>query len=42
MGLTRGPEVGAIAAVEATRIATPPEPHMVASTLARKLRNYDG
>jgi hypothetical protein len=42
MGLTGGPEVGAIAAVEATRIATPPEPHMVASTLARKLRNYDG
>jgi hypothetical protein len=34
--------VEAIAAAEATRTATSPEPHMAASTSARKLRNCDG
>jgi hypothetical protein len=42
MGLTGGPPAEAITAAEATRTATPPEPHMAASTPARKLRNCDG
>jgi hypothetical protein len=40
--LTRGPVVEAIAAAEATRTATSPEPHRAASMPARKLRNCDG
>jgi hypothetical protein len=42
MELARGPVAEAIVAAEATRTATSPEPHMVASTPARKLRNCDG
>jgi hypothetical protein len=41
MELARGPVEEAIAAAEATRTTTFPEPHMEASTPARKLRNYD-
>jgi hypothetical protein len=41
-GLTGGPVAEAIAAAEATRIATPPEPHRAASTPARRLKNYGG
>jgi hypothetical protein len=41
---TMGPtgELGAVAtaAAEATRIATSPAPHVVASTAARKSKNY--
>jgi hypothetical protein len=37
---TGGPVAEAIAAVEATRTATPPEPHRAATTLARRLRSY--
>jgi hypothetical protein len=36
---TGGPVAEAIAAVEATRTATPPEPHRVATTPARRLKN---
>jgi hypothetical protein len=42
MELARGSVEEAIAAAEATRTATSLEPHMAASTLARKLRNCDG
>jgi hypothetical protein len=41
MGLTGGPVAEAIAAAEATRIATFPEPHRAASTPARRLKNYN-
>jgi hypothetical protein len=40
MGLTGGPVAEVIAAAEATRIATSPEPHRAASTPARRLKNY--
>jgi hypothetical protein len=39
--LEGGPVAEAIAAAEATRTATSPEPHMAASMPARKLKNYD-
>jgi hypothetical protein len=39
-GLTGGPVAEAIAVAEATRIATPLEPHRAASTPARRLKNY--
>jgi hypothetical protein len=42
MELARGTVAEAIAAAEATRTATFPEPHMAASTPARKLRNCGG
>jgi hypothetical protein len=41
-GLIGGPVAEAIAAAEATRIATSPEPHMAASMPARRLKNCDG
>jgi hypothetical protein len=37
-----GPVAEAIAAAEATRTATPPEPHRAASTPARRLKNCGG
>jgi hypothetical protein len=42
MGPTGGPEAEAIAAAEATRTATPPEPHRAASTPAKRLKNCGG
>jgi hypothetical protein len=39
---TRGPATAAVAAVETTRTATPPEPHRVATTPARRLKSCDG
>jgi hypothetical protein len=39
---TGGPVAEAIAAAEATRTATPPEPHRAASTPARRLNNCGG
>jgi hypothetical protein len=39
MGPTGGPVAEAITAAEATRTATPPEPHRAASTPARRLKN---
>jgi hypothetical protein len=42
MGPTGGPVAEVIAAAEATRTATPPEPHRAASTPARRLKNYGG
>jgi hypothetical protein len=42
MGLTGGPVAEAIAAAEATRIATSPEPHRAALMPARRLKNCDG
>jgi hypothetical protein len=41
MGPTGGPVVEAVAAVETTRTATPPEPHRAAMTPARRSRSYD-
>jgi microcompartment protein CcmL/EutN len=41
MGLTGELGAVAIAAAEATRIATSLAPHVAASTLARKSKNYD-
>jgi hypothetical protein len=40
-GLTGELGAEATAAPEATRTATPPAPHMAASTPARKSKNYD-
>jgi hypothetical protein len=40
MGPTGGPVVEAVAAVETTRTATPPEPHRAAMTPARRSRSY--
>jgi hypothetical protein len=40
MGPTGGPVAEAVAAVETTRTATPPEPHRVAMTPARRSRSY--
>jgi hypothetical protein len=40
MGPTGGPVVEAVAVVETTRTATPPEPHRAATTPARRLRSY--
>jgi hypothetical protein len=42
MGPTGGPVAEAITAAEATRIATPPEPHRAATTPARRLKNCGG
>jgi hypothetical protein len=42
MGPTGGPVAEAIAAAEATRTTTPPEPHRAASMPARRLKNCDG
>jgi hypothetical protein len=42
MGPTGEPVAEAIAAAEATRTATPPKPHMAASTPARRLKNCGG
>jgi hypothetical protein len=42
MGPTGGPVAEAIAAAEATRTATPPEPHKAASTPARRSKNCGG
>jgi hypothetical protein len=42
MGPIGGPVAEAIAAAEATRTATPPEPHRAASTPARRLKNCGG
>jgi hypothetical protein len=39
MGPTGGPVAGAVVAVETTRTATPPEPHRVATTPARRSRS---
>jgi hypothetical protein len=39
---TRGPVAEAIAAAEATRTATPPEPHRTATTPARRSKNCGG
>jgi hypothetical protein len=39
---TRGPVAEVVAAVETTRTATPPEPHRVATTPARRLKNCGG
>jgi hypothetical protein len=41
-GLIAGPVEGVIAAAEATRTATPPEPHRVATMPARRLKNCGG
>jgi hypothetical protein len=41
MGLTRELGAEATAAAEATQTATPPAPHVAASTPARKSKNYD-
>jgi hypothetical protein len=41
MGLTRELGAEATAVAEATRTATPPAPHVEASTPARKSKNYD-
>jgi hypothetical protein len=41
-GLTGGPVAEATAAAEATRTATPPEPHKAALTPARRLKNCGG
>jgi hypothetical protein len=40
-GLAGDPGAEATAAAEATRTATPPALHVAASTLAKKLKNYD-
>jgi hypothetical protein len=40
MGPTGGPVAEAVAVVETTRTATPPEPHRAATTPARRLRSY--
>jgi hypothetical protein len=40
-GLAGEPGAEAIAAAEATRTATPPAPHVVVSTPAKKSKNYD-
>jgi hypothetical protein len=40
MGLTGGPVAEAVAVVETTRTATPPEPHRAATTPARRSRSY--
>jgi hypothetical protein len=42
MGLTGGLVAEAIAAADATRTATFPEPHRAASMLARRLKNCGG
>jgi hypothetical protein len=42
MGPTGGPAAGAVAAVETTRTATPPEPHRAATTPARRLKSCGG
>jgi hypothetical protein len=42
MGPTGGPVAEAIMAAEATRTATPSEPHRAASTPARRLKNCGG
>jgi hypothetical protein len=42
MAPTGGPVAEAIAAAEATRTATPPEPHRAATTPARRLKNCGG
>jgi hypothetical protein len=39
---TGGPVAEAIAAAEATRTATPPEPHRAATTPARRMKNCGG
>jgi hypothetical protein len=41
-GPTGGLAAGAVAAVETTRTATPPEPHRAATTPVRRLKNCDG
>jgi hypothetical protein len=40
IGPTGGPVAEAVAAVETTRTATPPEPHRAAMTPARRSRSY--
>jgi hypothetical protein len=42
MGPTGGPAAEVVTVVETTRIATPPEPHRVATTPARRLKNCGG
>jgi hypothetical protein len=42
MGPTGGPVAEAVAAVETTRTATPPEPHRAATTPVRRLKNCGG
>jgi hypothetical protein len=42
MGPTGGPVAEEIAAAEATRTATPPEPPRAVSTPARRLKNCGG
>jgi hypothetical protein len=42
MGPTGGPAAAAIAAVETTRTATPPEPHRAATTPVRRLKSCGG
>jgi hypothetical protein len=42
MGPAGGPVAEAVAMVETTQIATPPEPHRAATTPARRLKNYSG
>jgi hypothetical protein len=41
-GPTGGPAAEAVAAVETTRTATPPEPHRAATTPAKRLKNCGG